>query len=241
MFLHYWRAFREARRATAVYDVPAWQRDILARVRPFTMAGDLRTLATVAAVEYVEKRRIPGAIVECGVWRGGQMMAAALTLRHLCAERDLYLFDTFRGMTAPGPQDSDFQGEAAGTTYAAIAAKPDSEGWCEAGIDDVRHNLARTGYPASRCHLVQGDVEVTLPAAAPETVAYLRLDTDWYASTAHEFEHLYPRVPSQGVVAIDDYGHWQGARRATDEYLEKHGVVVLLQRIDYSARQFVKP
>ena len=240
MLLRYLRSLRQAHRSLGLGDVPQWQREVLAAARPFTMGGDLRTLSTIAAVEYVVRNGIEGAIVECGVWRGGQMMAAAMTLRHLEAERDIYLLDTFAGMTKPDDRDLDLSGAAAAPVYQDSLERPVGERWCEAGIEDVRRNLATTGYPMSKIRLVQGDVEATIPAAAPEAIAYLRLDTDWYASTAHEFEHLYPRVTRLGVVTVDDYGHWQGARQATDEYLEKHGIAAMMHRIDYSARQFVK-
>jgi hypothetical protein len=97
-----------------------------------------------------------------------------------------------------------------------------------------------TGYPAERVHLVRGPVEETLPAAAPERLALLRLDTDWYASTRHELEHLYPRLVDGGVLIVDDYGHWQGARQAVDEYFAGTAPPPLLHRIDYTARIGVK-
>lgn len=240
MLLRYFRELKQARRLTSTSNIPGWQQKILAEVEGFTMAGELRTLSTICVVEYIVKHKIPGAIVECGVWRGGQMMAAALTLIHFGEVRDIYLFDTFAGMTAPDDIDRDRGGISAMHTYNSLLSRPQGQRWCEAGIDDVRRNLASTGYSSSRMHLIEGDVEQTIPDLAPEVIAYLRLDTDWYASTAHELAHLYPRIAQRGVVTVDDYGHWQGAQQATDEFLERQGVVALLHRIDYSARQFVK-
>lgn len=221
-------------------DIPSWQIEIVARVQPFTMTGKERVLATINAVEYLTQHDIPGAILECGVWRGGQMMAAAYALQHLGATRALYLFDTFAGMTEPGLQDTNVDGEHAASEFARFAKHPNKKQWCEASIDEVRSNIASTGYAQDLVHLVKGPVETTLPSAAPQTIAMLRLDTDWYASTLHELEHLYPRVSSGGVIAIDDYGHWQGARQAVDEYLVKKRIRCMLHRIDYTAREFVK-
>ena len=113
--------------------------------------------------------------------------------------------------------------------------------WCEAGLDDVRANLLGTGYPPERIHFVQGKVEDTLPATLPERVALLRLDTDWYESTAHELKHLYPLLQPHGVLIIDDYGHWQGARRAVDEYFAGSSAAHYLHRVDYTARMLIKP
>jgi O-methyltransferase len=78
-----------------------------------TMASMHRIDAVRQSVEYIEANKIPGDIVECGVWRGGSMMAAALTLNRLGAKRSLWLYDTFRGMPPPGPTDIDFQGQTA--------------------------------------------------------------------------------------------------------------------------------
>ena len=101
--------------------------------------------------------------------------------------------------------------------------------------------MESTGYPSERIHLIKGMVEETLPAQAPERLALLRLDTDWYASTKHELEQLYPRVSPGGVLIIDDYGHYEGARNAVDEYFASRGEHVLLQRIDWTGRMVLKP
>jgi hypothetical protein len=105
---------------------------------------------------------------------------------------------------------------------------------------EVRAALLSTGYPAERVHLVEGRVEDTLPAAAPDAIALLRLDTDWYAGTKHELETLYPRLSPGGVLILDDYGHYEGARRAVDEYFADAGGRPLLSRIDYTGRVGVK-
>ena len=90
--------------------------------------------------------------------------------------------------------------------------------WANAGLEDVRQGMSETGYPEERVHFVQGMVEDTIPNHAPDRIAVLRLDTDWYASTRHELEHLYPRLVPGGVLLLDDYGYWEGSRRATEEY-----------------------
>jgi O-methyltransferase len=228
-------------RKSATPDVEHWQAEIIERVLPFTMAGPERILSTINAVEYVVRAGVEGAIVECGVWKGGNMMAAALALQHLNTQRLLYLFDTFAGMTTPQPMDKDFTGTAAQATYARFRRKQAKGQWCEAGIEEVQANMALTQYASGLIRYVEGPVESTLPSAAPPQIAILRLDTDWYASTLHELIHLYPRIRSGGVVIIDDYGHWRGARQAVDEYLKEQEIRCLLHRIDYSGREFVKP
>jgi hypothetical protein len=210
------------------------------RVQAFTMTSIKRVFALSKAVEHVVAHRIPGDIVECGVWRGGSMMAVALTLIEHGAVRRLHLFDTFEGMPPPGQFDQDLCGEPAAAQlqrdhqHASLirAYSP---------LDEVRGNLESTGYDPAQIRYVPGRVEETLPACAPPQIALLRLDTDWYESTYHELVHLYPRLSPGGVLIIDDYGHWQGARRAVDQYLSEHRPALLLCRIDYTGRIAVKP
>jgi hypothetical protein len=224
-------------RLPADYDDEA--RTIIGAVRPYTMTSPERLNALILAVRHVTKHRIPGAIVECGVWRGGSMQAAARTL--LAAGetgRDLYLFDTFEGMPPPTDRDRRRDGEAAADLMARQAR--DRPIWAVATLEDVQQGFERVPYPQERVHYVQGKVEDTVPEGAPEQIAILRLDTDWYASTKHELEHLYPRLASGGVLLIDDYGWWQGSREAVDEFLEKTGAQLLLLRMD-EGRVAVKP
>ncbi|MGH9184340.1 MAG: TylF/MycF/NovP-related O-methyltransferase, partial [Acidimicrobiales bacterium] len=177
----------------------------------------------------------------CGVWRGGSMMAAALTLLRLGdTSRDLYLYDTYTGMTEPGEEDvtSPYDGYSPHKRWQRITGRGDM--WAGVAADAVRAAVESTGYPRERIHCVEGMVEDTLPAPAPERIALLRLDTDWYESTKHELETLYPRLVDGGVLIVDDYGHYEGARRAVDEYFGATGEAVLLNRIDYTGRVAIK-
>ena len=210
-------------------------------VRPFTMTSDLRIAALCDAVRHVVRNGIAGDVVECGVWRGGSMMAAARTLLQLGeTQRHLWLFDTFDGMPEPGDADVSIHGEFAGALMRSSSKADPASIWCYASLSDVEAAMRSVGYDAARIHYVQGRVEDTLPREAPDRIAVLRLDTDWYESTRHELEHLYPRLCVGGVLIIDDYGHWQGVRRAVDEYVERTGAALYLQRIDYTGRSAVK-
>lgn len=223
-------------------DFDARDFDTLALVKPYTMTSPERIHALVGAVKYLSRRRIPGAFVECGVWRGGSMMAAAKTLLDLGeTDRDLYLFDTFEGMSAPTDHDVDFGGKRAESALAQSSRTDAGSYWCYASLEDVQHSVGTIGYPEARIHYVRGKVEETVPAQAPANIALLRLDTDWYESTRHELQHLYPRLVSGGVLIIDDYGHWQGARQATDEFIAATPDFGLLTRIDYTGRLAIKP
>lgn len=206
---------------------------IIRAVAPYTMTSNERIHALLSAVRYIVSKNIPGDFVECGVWKGGSIMAMALTLLELQGgDRALYLFDTFSGMTEPGLQDVDYLGRDAYQMFEAVR--------CDVSQEEVEAAIFSTGYDRSRIHFVKGPVEETVPARAPESIALLRLDTDWYQSTRHELHHLFPRLASGGVIIVDDYGHWQGARQAVDEYLQAHDVSLLLHRIDYTGRIGVK-
>jgi O-methyltransferase len=215
--------------------------EIIQLVRPYTMTSVERIAALIQAVKYVGKARIPGSVVECGVWRGGSMMAVAHTLKRSGqGDRDLYLFDTFEGMTEPTDHDVSFKGQSASTHFENARTSKGASEWCRASIEDVRSNLLGTEYEPARLKFIKGKVEETIPGEAPAEISILRLDTDWYESTRHELIHLFPRLSVGGVLIIDDYGHWQGARKAVDEYFEPTSTPMLIQRIDYSGRIAVK-
>jgi O-methyltransferase len=213
------RARREVARlrSTSTRDMDEGARETIQRVRPYTMTGAEKIFGLITAVRHVCRADLPGAFVECGVWRGGSMHAAALTLLEVgVTDRELYLFDTFRGMTEPTERDRRGDRTAAEMLAASDRDKPI---WAVASLDDVRAGVATLAYPQERFHFVEGPVEETVPEHAPEQIAILRLDTDWYESTRHELQHLYHRLVPGGVLIIDDYGSWQGAKDATDEFL----------------------
>lgn len=211
-------------------------------VRPFTMTSNERVWSLLRAVDYVVTQPVAGDFVECGVWRGGSVMTMARRLRELnAADRPLWLYDTYEGMTAP--TDADVAADSGITAQELLDTTAAGDGnnvWCVAGIDDVRTNVLSTGYPAGLVNFVVGDVAQTLYQSVPDQIALLRLDTDWYESTRVGLEVLYPRVAIGGVVILDDYGHWQGARKAVDEYFAAQGFRPLMHPIDFSGRIFLK-
>jgi hypothetical protein len=222
------------------------ERAIIAEAQPFSMTSPERLVANMDAVDYVVRRDIPGAIVECGVWRGGSVLVMLRALQHLgIADRDVYLFDTFEGMTEPTDAE---------TSRFAVPALQEWESATTEGkrawetyfgadkfnLDGVRALMRDSGYPGDRVHFIEGRVEDTIPGRAPAEIAILRLDTDWYESTRHELQFLYPRLSHGGVLIIDDYGHWDGCRRAVDEYFLAASPAPLLSRIDYTGRIAIK-
>jgi O-methyltransferase len=214
---------------------------ILRAITGFTMTGVNNQLQLIQAVRHVVRARIPGCLVECGVWRGGSSMAITMALAQEGEiNRAIYLFDTFEGMPPPSDKDNRFDGTAADTLLSQDPQRREYI-WAIAGLEEVKANVFSTGYPKDKIHFIKGPVEATLLAeTSNEPVALLRLDTDWYESTKCEMEHFFPRVSPGGIVIIDDYGHWHGAKRAIDEYLEKIDATYFLHRIDETARLLVK-
>lgn len=214
--------------------------EIYKKCKPYAMTSIERMYSLYKAVEYIAKNKIPGDIVECGVWRGGSAMFMAYTLLSMKeTERRIYLYDTYKGMTAPSELDISFDNEPAKNEYLANVEK-DFNKWCYAPIDDVKGNLFSTGYPKEKLIFVEGDVKNTIPGIIPGKISLLRLDTDWYELTHHELYHLFPRLSILGVIIVDDYGHWKGARKAVDKYFKENNITILLHRIDYTGRIGIK-
>lgn len=215
------------------------KREIMEKVSSLTMTGDLGILANIDAIDYITKNKIKGAIVECGVWKGGSTAAMIYRLlKHNDKSRDIYLFDTFAGMTEPTVEDQ--KGSLDVVKKFEDSQEDTHNTWCYSPLEEVKTTIAATDYPEKKVQFVKGDVLETIPATPMKDIALLRLDTDWYESTKIELEHFYPKVVKGGVVIIDDYGAWQGARKAADEYFENLGFVPLMQRVDHTRRMFIK-
>jgi O-methyltransferase len=237
------RAGYELRRREPPGPPPDLEPDFLAlhdRCKPYTRTSVERMYALYQASRYLVRAAIPGAVVECGVWRGGSTMIAAMALAASGdTSRELWLYDTYEGMSEPTAADRDWRGISAAELMRKGEANKETSVWCYSPVDEVRGNMARTGYPVDRMRFIKGKVEDSIPGQAPAQIALLRLDTDFYESTYHELRHLYPRLAPGGVLIIDDYGHWAGARKATDQYFAELGRPVLLQRIDYTGRMAI--
>jgi hypothetical protein len=210
------------------------------------LCGSPESIVTlVRAVAHVLDRDIPGALVECGVFMGGniEVMIRALQSRG-AGDRDIYLYDTFAGMPKPSDRDDHSLGGVAKASWEAHRTEADGvkgSDWMKAGVDLVRQRIDPLGYPDRHLHFVKGMVEDTIPAVVPDRIAILRLDTDFYSSTKHELEHLYPRLSPGGILIIDDYGAFPGSRMATDEYAAEHRLDWFLHRVDAHVRLVVKP
>lgn len=209
--------------------------EIIEQVRPYTMVHPEKLFSLIEAVRYVHQSQIPGAFVECGVWRGGCVMAIALTLNKLGnSDGRFFLYDTFEGMTRPTDKDRKFSGESPLEEFEDKQTGSDRSNWCSASLDDVKRNIASIDSGQTRFTFTAGKVEDTIPGTLPQSISLLRLDTDWYESTKHEMDHLFPLLSDGGVLIIDDYGNWLGSKDAVDEYLEDHNIRMFLSKVRLS-------
>lgn len=193
--------------------------EIFDEISHYTPYGHKKVYSTYQAAKYVGENDIPGAIVETGAYEGGCSILMAETLYEVgCTDRDVYLYDTFEGYPEPSELDQPIgQGQSAKNRYEAHTKNGDVD-WWNSSLEEVQKRVQSSRYPTPRYKIVDGKIEETIPAKTPDEIAVLRLDTGWYESTKHELEQLYPRLSDNGVIIVNNYGYWDGCKRAIDEY-----------------------
>ena len=198
-------------------------------VRPYTMTTPPRINALFQSMEYIRENGIKGDYVECGVWRGGNILGMMRYLEyHNNTEQNIWLYDTFCGMTPPESVDVDFMENKAADILDQV--------FCLNSLDEVKQALTHSNYPSEKVKYVIGDICETLllKENVPDKIALLRLDTDWYNSTKIELEVLWDKLEMGAPCIIDDYGHWQGCRKAVDEFFGNLPKTHQFEHIDYT-------
>lgn len=210
--------------------------------RKLSMGSTARLVSTLKACNYVVDNGVLGDFVEAGVWRGGHGLIAGKVFQNCSSDRQVWMFDTFGGMTEPSSVDRESNSGRIAIDHFKESQQPDHNDWCYSALGEVKNNIEAALLDLDHFSFVIGDVEQTLldDANLPDKIAVLRLDTDWYASTLAELEVLYPRLSVGGVLILDDYGHWDGARLAVDEYFRDLSFRPLLSVVDYSCRIAIK-
>lgn len=198
-------------------------------IQPYTMTSSERIQALYHALEYIKDNNIDGDLVECGVWKGGNILGMCEYLNYNnILNRKVWAYDTFKGMTPPEDVDIDKDNRFAKD----IVHEPIF--FCESPLEEVKNNVSKSSFPKENIEYIVGDVSETLDIEEnlPKKISLLRLDTDWYKSTRKELEILYPRLSIGGILIVDDYGHWKGSRKAVDEYFANTNTVA--KQIDYT-------
>lgn len=200
-----------------------WQ-DIQGRVRPFTgMPSDqLHTLYQL--MTGLNKAGIPGDVVECGVCRGGS--AATLAAAIGDNERTLWLYDTFEGIPPATPEDGE---KAQGYT-----------GAFKGSMDDTIAALSAVEYSLERAKICKGLFTDTFQENLPARTALVHIDADWYDSVLLCLRTFYPRTPDGGVIVLDDFAWWEGARKAFYTFCWEFNVQPLLERTSGTSAYWIK-
>jgi hypothetical protein len=209
--------------------------DFIKIVSPFSMTSVDRISELFYSLEYIKNNNIDGDIVECGVWKGGNILGIIEYLKyHKIENINVWLYDTFQGMTQPEDIDIDFKLKKASDQMDKQIVLAYSS------IDEVKQNILVPGIDHNRIKFIVGDVSETLKIEGniPNKISLLRLDTDWYQSTKDELYYLYPKLNDKGVLIVDDYGHWMGAKKAVDEYFNNKDII--LEKIDYTGIKITK-
>jgi hypothetical protein len=183
-----------------------------------------------ACVVDVVERRVPGDLVETGVWRGGAVIFMRALLRVLeVTDRLVWAADSFEGLPEPDPEKYPREHQA----YKS-AAMTKYYNHLAASLDDVKRNFAAYGMLDDQVRFLKGWFKDTLPDAPIGAIAVLRLDGDYYESTRDALTSLYDRVSPGGYVIVDDYGEdsWTYCRKAVDEFREARGITDPLIQVD---------
>lgn len=198
-------------------------------VKPYTMTTEIRISSLYDSLEEIRYKKLDGDFVECGVWKAGNILGIINYLDYHKMYYNVWLYDTFDGMINPGNWDFDLNNQSG----------RDWVGECYADLEFVKNVLSTSEYPKNLINIVKGDVCRTLldDLNQPESISLLRLDTDWYESTKIELEVLYPKILKNGILIIDDYGHWKGCKKAVDEYFKDS---ILIEEVDYTCVKIKK-
>lgn len=206
----------------------------------FSLLSKERLIYNIQAIDYICNKNIQGDIVEIGVWKGGSMLAMLLALeKNNRLDKTIRLYDTFEGMTPCTDADKDHKG-----TAAKDLIQQDPFWSCISSLEEVKRNISQnSNYPSNLIKYHKGDICKT--EFIPDAISVLRLDTDWYESTKFELDHFYDKVSSGGIIIIDDYGWWNGCKKAVDEFLDSRNAnqdkKINIQSIDTEGIFIVKP
>jgi len=215
--------------------------DYIDLVSKFSMTPKIRIYNLLQALRHLKIKKIDGDYVECGVWKGGNVLLFKKFLENEdFSQRNIYAFDTFEGMTNPDENDFEINTNISATKLLKNDKKKETNVWGVCSLENVKKNISKYVNNLENIHFVKGPVEITLNEAKniPKKISLLRLDTDWYQSTKKELEALYEKVSSGGVIIIDDYGHWGGSKKAVDNFFSDK--YVWMHYVDYACRLIIK-
>ena len=220
----------------AIEEITPYEDKLINKCLKYSMTTRVRMWSLLNSINYIHNNNIQGDFVECGVWKGGNLILYELLNQKYNLDKKVFGFDTFEGMPMPGEHDYKYNNVSAIDLYNRKVKIENN--WCKSTLDEVKGNIL-TECSNVNINLIKGKVENTLLVKEniPDKISILRLDTDFYESTKIELEILFPKLEKNGILIIDDYGTYKGARKAVDEYFKKKAFLIY---IDHTCRLLIK-
>lgn len=195
------------------------------RVNAHTMIGLKRLDNLQQCIEDVIRKRIPGDLIEAGVWRGGaSIFMRAILKAHDITDRCVWVADSFQGLPPPNPQQ--YPADKEDRHHLDDTLKID--------VEEVRSNFEKYGLLDNQVRFLKGWFSETLPKAPIEHLAVIRLDGDMYESTMDAMVALYPKLSPGGYVIVDDYGYLPACKQAISDYRERNQIQDKIHTIDWT-------
>jgi O-methyltransferase len=219
-----------------IEELTLYEDQLIEKCLKYSMTTKVRMWSLLNSINYIYNNNIQGDFVECGVWKGGNLILYEILNQKYNLNKKVFGFDTFEGMPLPGEYDYKYNNVSAIDLYNKKVKIENN--WCKSSLDEVKTNIL-TECSNANVNLIKGKVENTLLVEKniPDKISILRLDTDFYESTKIELEVLFPKLEKNGILIIDDYGTYKGARKAVDEYFKKKAFLIY---IDHTCRLLIK-
>ena len=229
------------RQENFISEISKEELNLIKQIQPYTMSSAPNHWAIIQSLKHIKKNQIEGELVECGVYKGGNLILFKKIIDQIELNKKIFAYDTFEGMPEPGQFDSDFKNVDANKKFENY--KKNNAGWCYSDLNEVKKNIFKFNIEIEKnFSFIKGKVENTLMTEEnlPKKISLLRLDTDFYESTKIELDILFPKLQPGGILIIDDYGHWNVSKKAVDEYFDLKNKFHWFHRIDYASRLFIK-
>ena len=220
-----------------IIEVNNYEKKLINKCLQYSMTNFERMWSLIQSFHHVRQESLVGDFVECGVWKGGNIILLKKLIEKFNFKKNIYGFDTFEGMVEPSFYDVNYNNKSAKKMFDEHKKK--DIGFAMCSLDDVKRNIKKN-TKTNNIFLIKGKVENTLKnkKKLPKKISILRLDTDFYESTKIELEILFPRLVKGGVLIVDDYGFWKGAKKAVDEYFCDYRQ--FMHYVDHSCRLLIK-
>ena len=220
-----------------IIEITKPEKKLIENCLQYSMTNVERMWSLIQSFHHIRQESLKGDFVECGVWKGGNIILLKKLIQKFNLKKNIYGFDTFEGMVEPSFYDVNYNNKSAKKMFDEHVEK--KIGFAMCSLEDVKKNIKKNTN-IDNIFLIKGKVENTLrnKQKLPKKISILRLDTDFYESTKIELEVLFPRLVKGGVLIIDDYGFWKGAKKAVDEYFCDYRQ--FFHYIDHSCRLLIK-